>query len=439
MLREDKMEENYNAVVEQKNVDVNNKKKDKKPKSKVGAVIRGILLFLAGAVAGSIAITLLFVLVVFGILGVNNKRIETLVGQSTILDKDTAWKVEELDKIIHMYYYEDIDDEALTEGIYAGVMAGVGDPYTCYYTPEEFTEMQASWNGNYEGIGAYLKFNQDTGYCTVEGFIDGGSAGEAGTIAEGDYIIAVNGEEMYGKTIDEVVALVRGPEGTTVTVTFEGVNGRYDVTLERRKIETPTVKYEAKEDGIWYIQITEFDTITSGQFKEAIQAARDDDMKGLIIDLRGNPGGSVDAVVDVCREILPKGLVVYTEDKYGTREEFKCDGDNELTVPLVVLVDGGSASAAEIMAGAIKDYGIGTLIGTKTYGKGIVQSILPLQDGSAVKITTSRYFTPNGNNIHKIGIEPDEEVKFDADAYLNEDRDNQLEYAMEYLKKKITN
>ncbi|MBQ4276205.1 MAG: S41 family peptidase, partial [Lachnospiraceae bacterium] len=160
---------------------------------------------------------------------------------------------------------------------------------------------------------------------------------------------------------------------------------------------------------------------------------------GLIIDLRGNPGGSVDAVVDVCREILPKGLVVYTEDKYGTREEFKCDGDNELTVPLVVLVDGGSASAAEIMAGAIKDHGIGTLIGTKTYGKGIVQSILPLQDGSAVKITTSKYFTPNGNNIHKIGIEPDEEVKFDADAYLDEDRDNQLEYAMEYLKKKITN
>lgn len=432
------MEEMNNSAVEQNNADVKNKKNNKKGKSKAGAVIRGILLFLAGAFAGSIAVVALFVVFVFGILGVNNKRIETLVGKSTIIDKNTAWKVEELDKLIHMYYYEDVDDEALTEGIYSGIMAGVGDPYTCYYTPDEFTEMQASWNGNYEGIGAYLKFNQDTGYCTVEGFIEGGSAGEAGTISEGDYIIAVNGEEMYGKTIDEVVALVRGPEGTTVTVTFDGVNGRYDATLERRKIETPTVKYEAKEDGIWYIQITEFDTITSAQFKEAINAAREDDMKGLIIDLRGNPGGSVDAVVDVCREILPKGLVVYTEDKYGTREEFTCDGNNELKVPLVVLVDGGSASASEIMAGAVKDHGIGTLIGTKTYGKGIVQSILPLQDGSAVKITTSKYFTPNGNNIHKIGIEPDEEVKFDADAYVNNDTDNQLDYAIDYLKKKIT-
>ena len=432
------MEENNNTVVEQKTDIANDKKKDKK-KSKIGSVIKGIILFLVGSLAGSIAMLALIVLLFIAIFGTNDKKLEALVGSSKILDKNTAWKVEELEKIIKLYYYEDVDDEKLQNGIYQGVMAGVGDPYTCYYSAEEFKEMQAGYEGNYEGIGAYLKFNQDTGYCTVEGFIEGGSAGESGEIYVGDYIVAVDGEEVYGMTIDEVVALVRGPAGTTVTVTFESAAGRNDVTLERRKIDTPTVKSEEKEDGIWYIQITEFDTITVSQFQEALQAAKDAGMKGLIIDLRGNPGGSVDAVVDVCRELLPKGLVVYTEDKYGTKEEYSCDGTKELDVPLVVLVDGSSASASEIMAGAIKDHGKGTLIGTKTYGKGVVQSIIPLQDGSAIKITTFRYFTPNGNNIHKEGIEPDVEVKFDGQAYLDNDTDNQLDYAIDYLKKQLGN
>ena len=220
-------------------------------------------------------------------------------------------------------------------------------------------------------------------------------------------------------------------------MTVEGVDGKKDVTLERRKIDTPTVEYSEKDNGIWYIKISEFDAITTSQFEEAINAARDADMKGLIIDLRGNPGGNLDVVVDVCRELLPKGLIVYTEDKYGVRNEFSCDGKKEIDVPMVVLIDGGSASASEIMAGAIKDYGVGTLIGTTTYGKGIVQSILPLGDGSAIKITTSKYYTPNGNNIHKIGIDPDEEVKFDSEKYLEDETDNQLDYAMDYLKDKI--
>ena len=207
--------------------------------------------------------------------------------------------------------------------------------------------------------------------------------------------------------------------------------------MDRRKIDTPTIEVSEKEDGIWYIQIKEFDSVTTEQFREAYQQAKDGNMKGLIIDLRGNPGGNLDVVVDICREILPKGLIVYTEDKYGQRNEYSCNGDNEINVPLAVLIDGGSASASEIMAGAIKDYGIGTLIGTKTYGKGIVQSILPLTDGSAVKITTSKYYTPNGNNIHKIGIEPDEEVKFDSDKYLEDETDNQLDYALDYLKDKL--
>ena len=411
-----------------------------KPKKKTAwSVIKSILLFIGGSIFGTAVTVLFIVLILVAVFGVNGEKISKLAQTSSFVDAETLLKIDQLEKYIDLYYYEDVDKEDLTNGLYYGIMSGVGDPYTVYYTAEEFKEMQASWNGNYEGIGAYLKMNTDVGYAQIEGFIEGGSAKESGIIAEGDYIVAVEGEDTYGMTLDEIVSKVRGPEGTQVTITFEGANGKYDVTLERRKIDTPTVEAEEKEDGIWYIKISEFDSITTGQFRDEYSKAKSAGMKGLIIDLRGNPGGNLDVVVDICRELLPKGLVVYTEDKYGERIEYDCNGKKEIDVPLVVLIDGGSASASEIMAGAIKDYGKGTLIGTKTYGKGIVQSILPLGDGSAVKITTSKYYTPKGNNIHKIGIEPDEEVVFDADKYLEDETDNQLEYALDYLKKEVGN
>ena len=411
-----------------------------KPKKKTAwSVIKSILLFIGGSIFGTAVTVLFIVLILVAVFGVNGEKISKLAQTSSFVDAETLLKIDQLEKYIDLYYYEDVDKEDLTNGLYYGIMSGVGDPYTVYYTAEEFKEMQASWNGNYEGIGAYLKMNTDVGYAQIEGFIEGGSAKESGIIAEGDYIVAVEGEDTYGMTLDEIVSKVRGPEGTQVTITFEGANGKYDVTLERRKIDTPTVEAEEKEDGIWYIKISEFDSITTGQFRDEYSKAQSAGMKGLIIDLRGNPGGNLDVVVDICRELLPKGLVVYTEDKYGERIEYDCNGKKEIDVPLVVLIDGGSASASEIMAGAIKDYGKGTLIGTKTYGKGIVQSILPLGDGSAVKITTSKYYTPKGNNIHKIGIEPDEEVVFDADKYLEDETDNQLEYALDYLKKEVGN
>ncbi len=418
--------------------DINTNTENKPVKKKSAwSVIKYILVFIGGSIVGTVLTVLLVVLIVVGVIGLNGQKLSKLASTSSFIDEKTLEKIDVLEKYIDTYYYEDVDDEDLENGLYYGIMSGVGDPYTVYYSPEEFEEMQASWNGNYEGIGAYLKMNNDVGYPQIESFIEGGSAKECGLIAPGDYVVAVEGEEVYGQTLDEVVSKIRGPEGTSVTITLEGEDGKYDVTLERRKIDTPTIEVSEKEDGIWYIQIKEFDSVTTDQFREAYKQAKDADMKGLIIDLRGNPGGNLDVVVNICREILPKGLIVYTEDKYGQRNEYSCDGDNEINVPLVVLIDGGSASASEIMAGAIKDYGIGTLIGTKTYGKGIVQSILPLTDGSAVKITTSKYYTPNGNNIHKIGIEPDEEVKFDSDKYLEDETDNQLDYALDYLKDKL--
>ena len=418
------------------NTNLNTQTKPKK-KGKAWSVIRTILVFILGLVIGSGSILLIVLLIVGLTIGLNKEKYEKLTANSDFINAETLSKIDQLEKYIRAYYYEDVDEEDLENGLYYGIMNGVGDPYTVYYSPEEYKDMTASWNGNYEGVGAYLKMDTDVGYAQIESFIEGGSAKECGELNVGDYVVAVDGIEMYGKTLNEVVSYIRGEEGTYVTLTVEGASGKHDVTLERRKIDTPTVEYSEKDNGIWYIKISEFDAITTSQFKDAIDAARAAGMKGLIIDLRGNPGGNLDVVVDICREILPQGLIVYTEDKYGNRNEFSCDGKNEIDVPLAVLIDGGSASASEIMAGAIKDYGIGTLIGTTTYGKGIVQSILPLGDGSAIKITTSKYYTPNGNNIHKIGIDPDEEVTFDSEKYLEDETDNQLDYAMDYLKDKI--
>ena len=205
----------------------------------------------------------------------------------------------------------------------------------------------------------------------------------------------------------------------------------------RRKVESPTVNQKMLDDRIGYIQITEFDTVTLDQFVEALAACREKGMEGLILDLRGNQGGNLSTVCDIARQLLPEGLIVYTEDKNGKRTEYSCDGQHEMPEELVVLVDKNSASASEILAGAIKDYGIGTLVGTTTFGKGIVQRIISLTDGSAVKLTVSHYYTPNGNNIHEVGIEPDVEIAFDGDAYYNDGVDNQLDKAIEVMEEKL--
>ena len=200
------------------------------------------------------------------------------------------------------------------------------------------------------------------------------------------------------------------------------------------------MKLEMLEDDIAYIRITEFDEVTVDQYADALATARGSGMKGMILDLRGNPGGNVNAVVEIARMMLPKGLIVYTEDKEGKRDEYSCDGRREFEEPLVVLINGNSASASEILAGAIQDYKLGTLVGTTSFGKGIVQQVIALNDGSAVKVTISSYYTPNGRNIHGIGITPDIECEFDGEKYYaTEDHyDNQLERAKEELKKKFT-
>lgn len=351
----------------------------------------------------------------------------------SVANEKTTEKLGVLENTIKQYFWQDVDESTLEEGVYKGLLESLDDPYSVYYTHDELVQLQQQTEGIYYGIGAYISQDNEMGYVRVSKIIKNTPA-EASGLQQDDYIYKVDGEDMQGKDSSYVVSKIKGEAGTKVTITVvrEGATDPIDIEVERQKIESPTVEYQMLDNDMAYIQITEFDLVTTEQFEEAYKQAQADEMKGLILDLRSNPGGNLSTVCDIARMILPKGLIVYTEDKYGKREEYTCDGANQIKVPLVVLTNGYSASASEILAGAVKDYGIGTLVGTTTYGKGIVQKVINLSDGSAVKLTVSNYFTPNGNNIHKIGIDPDVEVEFDAEQYKN-GVDNQLEKAKEVL------
>ena len=360
------------------------------------------------------------------------------VSSNSVANAQTMNKLQVLEDTIDRYYLESVDEQTLEKGVYDGLVEALGDPYSTYYSSEELKELQDKTEGIYYGIGAYVGIDADTSLPRLTGIIEGTPAQESGLRA-GDLLYKVDGEEVQGLELTQVVSKIKGEEGTSVHLTIirEGATDYLEVDVVRRKVESPTVYQKMLDGGIGYIQITEFDTVTLDQFTEALAVCRGSGMKGLILDLRGNPGGNLNTVCDIAREILPKGLIVYTEDKDGKRSEYTCDGTKEMKEPLVVLVDSGSASASEILAGAVKDYGIGTLVGTTTFGKGIVQRIISLSDGSAVKLTVSNYYTPNGNNIHKIGIKPDIEEKFDSEAYYNDGVDNQLNKAIEIMNEKL--
>ena len=335
---------------------------------------------------------------------------------------------------IEAHYLNEIHSEELVDGLYYGLLESLGDPYSVYYTQEELEDMISQTEGIYYGIGAYIGFNTEANMCYVSKLIKNTPAA-ASDLSPGDFIVKVDGTDTIGMTSSEIVKLIKGPEGTSVTITVqrEGEKNPLDITVARAKIESPTVEYEMLENSIGYIEITEFDDVTYAQYCEAYDTLVAQGMKGLILDLRANPGGNVSTVCQIARRLLPEGLIVYTEDKYGQRMEYRCDGTEEIQIPLAVLVDRNSASASEILAGAIKDYGIGKLVGTTTFGKGIVQRIISFSDGTAIKLTISNYFTPNGNYIHGVGIEPDIPVEWDSEQYLNEGIDNQKQAAIEYL------
>jgi len=399
-------------------------------------------LFLAGLIAGLAGALLIVAICYLGAMlqkTIEDRDSEGAVAfkEDSAIDASVLKKLQTLEETIEDHYYlGEVSDTELQDGLYRGMLDSLGDPYSEYYSAEELSAMLEQTEGIYYGIGAYVSLDTVSGLPKISGTIVGSPA-EAADLRANDLIYEVDGTATYGMSLTEAVALIKGPEGTEVSLTIvrEGETDYLEFTLTRKRVESPTVELTMLEDDMAYIRITEFDEVSVEQFADALATARGSGMKGMIMDLRGNPGGSLNAVVEMARMILPEGMIVYTEDKAGKRKEYTCDGKRKLEVPLVVLTDTNSASASEIMAGAIKDYGIGTLVGTTTFGKGIVQQIMPFRDGSAVKLTISAYYTPKGNNIHEIGIEPDVECEFDGEAYYGSDEhpDNQLEKAKEVL------
>lgn len=396
--------------------------------------------FLTGIAAGFVITMVLVEAVMFGqnVLADMESESRKENGQLDLTGSGVEAKLEEIQALMETYYLEEIDTEQVEDYLYKGAVAGLGDIYAAYYTEEEYQSLIDSTNGSYYGIGVEISQNMSTGIITISRIFEGSPAEEAGLLP-GDVLYKIAGQEVTGEDLNKVVSLIKGEEYTTVSVEVarDGQSGYLEFEVERRTIEVPTVESEMLEDNIGYIAITSFDDVTTEQFMTALDTLESQGMEALIVDLRNNGGGLVSSVCAILDRLLPEGLIVYTEDKYENREEEFSDAENYFDKPMAVLVNGNSASASEIFAGAIKDYGIGTLVGTTTYGKGIVQKIYPLSDGTAVKLTVSKYYTPNGNNIHGTGIEPDVTVELDEDLMYEvevpKEEDNQLQAAIEAL------
>lgn len=397
--------------------------------------------FLKGALTGALAMLVITAAIGAGVIVINHIDLGSMKksGSGQVVGQYTEKKLEELKGLIDEVYLheEEVDEEALTEGIYQGYIAALNDPYSAYYTTEETKEMMESTSGEYSGIGALMSQNRETGVITIANVYENSPAAEAGMKNE-DILYKVEGEEVTGVDLSEVVTRVKGEEGTEVKMTLlRGADRQeIEVTAVRRKLQTQTVSYEMKEGQIGYIRVSEFDEVTLEQFREAKAALESQGMASMLIDLRGNPGGNLSTVCDMLREILPEGLIVYTEERDGERTEYKCDGKTPWEKPLAVLINGASASASEIFAGAVQDYGIGQLVGTTTYGKGVVQQLFPMTDGTMVKLTIAEYFTPKGRNIDGTGIVPDVEVEYVYDE-TNPEADNQMEKALELLRGQV--
>ncbi len=347
-------------------------------------------------------------------------------------------KAEILSSYINRFYLNDIDYGKMGDIIYKAMVSGLDDKYAAYYTKDEYKDISEKTKGEFCGIGAYISQGKNDNSLKVAGVVKGGPAEKAG-IKKGDIIVEVDGENIQGKDSSYAVSKMKGKKGTNVSISVMRKGNKKPITfnIKREVIHDNTVSYKMLDNNIGYISVSAFETVTKKQFKSAVDCLEKKNEKGLIIDLRDNGGGLLDTALDMLDQILPKKLVVYTKDKNGVAEEYYTKDDKEIKIPIVILVNGNSASASEVFCGALRDYGKAKLLGTKTFGKGIVQSSFAFRDGTGLKFTTSKYYTPKGINIHGTGFEPDIKVKSNGKMTALKESgykvDNQINAALDYL------
>ena len=364
----------------------------------------------------------------------------TLFGTKMYISKTADFaKLFEIRNELYKYYDGTIDEAALEEGAIKGMTSALNDPYTVFMNKKEYEQFNTQTEGNYSGVGLQVQAKDDS-IVVVDVFEDSPSK-KAGVLPK-DIIEKVEGTDVTGKELEKAVSLMKGKEGTEVTLTLyrEG-KGNFDVKLKRAKINLVTVKGEILGDNVGYIQVTMFDENTAKNFTSKLKELQDKGIKSLIVDLRGNPGGLLDECVDMVSNFVPSNkVIVSTVDKYKNKKEYKSKGGIAIGLPLTILTNEGTASASEIFSGAVRDYKIGTLVGKKTFGKGVVQTMLDTGEGTSLKVTVSKYYTPNGENIHHTGIKPDIEVEYPDDlrqkAY-DRNTDPQFSKALEMAKSKI--
>lgn len=400
--------------------------------------------FASGMIIGAVSAFMAVILLILSVaavciakgyihIGVNG---DVYIQSDAVTDSDgigseVEGKLNAIDSVLESFYFGDVDDETAKDNIYKAYLSSYGDKYTMYYTADEYKALKESTNGKFYGIGAVCQLSGEGGVLLVDVY-DNGAGYQAG-LRSGDRVVNVDGRDITGMELSSAVALIKGDKGTSVTLEIIRGTERLTFSAVRDAVEAKTVSYTLLDNNIGYLSISQFEEVTTKQFKAAVEDLQSQGMKGLVIDIRNNPGGLLDTVVGMLKYMLPDGLIVYTEDKQGNRKEYKGQDNDEFNLPLAVIVNGNSASASEIFAGAIQDYGKGTIIGTQTYGKGIVQTVKPLTDGSAIKFTIAKYFTPKGQDIHGKGVTPDMVVEYDTDA----DVDTQLDEAIKNVEAQI--
>jgi len=373
--------------------------------------------FFKGIAVGMLMIVWLYAVVNAGAI---------LYGRYISNELTVSQKMDMIHAILERHFVGELDQASIERGIFMGMLYGVGDRYTSYFSAEEFVRFYEQMTGSYVGIGVGIDPAEGGGIEILVPFRDS-PAYEAG-ILQGDIIVEVDGRDIRTMNHNDAVALVRGEEGTMVNLTIIRGTETLEKDVRRATVEMPSVEYEKLENNIGYIQLLGFEQTTFQQFEEAFESLQEQGMESLIIDVRNNPGGLLDTAVRITNMLVPEGLVTFTEDARGNRRELRSDA-NQVEIPLVVLINGGSASASEVLAGAVKDHGVGILVGEQSFGKGLVQDIFPLPDGSAIRVTIATYYTPNGISIHGEGLTPSHIVSLDGDT----DEDEQLQKAIELL------